>query len=71
MPIFEFYCPSCGHQFEELVLRQAEASHLSCPKCKRPGAEKLLSVFSSGKGSSERALSASGAGCGSASSRFS
>jgi putative FmdB family regulatory protein len=71
MPIFEFHCPSCGHDFEELILSQARVSDLTCPKCKESRVEKLLSVFSSGRGPSEVSSSASGAGCGSTGSRFS
>ena len=71
MPIFEFQCSECGHHFEELILGQIETAKLFCPKCKKPGAEKLLSIFSSGRGSSKGAFSTSGAGCGSNSSRFS
>lgn len=31
MPIFDFICTDCGHQFEKLV-RGAEAKQ-ECPKC--------------------------------------
>jgi len=42
MPIFEYRCKACEHQFEELVTRPDEA--VQCPKC---GAEtrKLFSTF--------------------------
>jgi putative FmdB family regulatory protein len=70
MPIYEFRCPSCGHQFEELVLGRFDISQVHCPKCLKHGVERLLSVFS-GCGVSERASQgASGTGC-SSSSRFS
>ena len=71
MPIFEFRCPACGHQFEELVMGRAEPSRVNCPKCKRAGVEQLLSVFAAGGGASEPAIPSSGSGCGSAPSRFS
>jgi putative FmdB family regulatory protein len=70
MPIFEFRCPACGHQFEDLVMGRAEPSQMHCPKCKRAGVERLLSVFASG-GASETARPSSGSGCGPAPSRFS
>lgn len=40
MPIFEYRCGKCGHEFEELVFGQAAPA---CPKCKAPKAEKLMS----------------------------
>ena len=70
MPIFEFQCPDCGHQFEELILGGGGAAELQCPKCNKPGVEKLLSVFSNARIASDSSA-ASGASCGSASSRFS
>jgi putative FmdB family regulatory protein len=70
MPIFEFVCPSCGHQFEELILGESRMSEMRCPKCAKQGVEKLLSVFSSARGTIGSSAS-SGAGCGPSPSRFS
>jgi putative FmdB family regulatory protein len=42
MPIFEFYCRACGHDFE-LLVRPAETA--ACPKCRSENLEKLLSGF--------------------------
>lgn len=41
MPIFEFECRSCEHQFEVLV-RNSERPH--CPNCNGRSLEKLLSA---------------------------
>ncbi len=71
MPIFEFRCPSCGHQFEELVMGRTLASEIHCPRCLTRGVEKLLSVFAGCSVSSEPASASSGGGCAPASSRFS
>jgi putative FmdB family regulatory protein len=46
MPIFEYACRACGHEFETLV-RGAEAP--SCAKCASAELEKKLSVFSQSK----------------------
>jgi putative FmdB family regulatory protein len=43
MPIYEFSCNSCGHNFEMLVFSQSEA--ISCPDCGSHEARKLMSGF--------------------------
>jgi putative FmdB family regulatory protein len=42
MPIYEYECRKCGHQFEQLILKDAVAS---CPECKSKKLEQLLSSF--------------------------
>lgn len=53
MPIFEYICQECRHQFEALVYGKQKAE---CPKCHASKLEPQLSVFAvsvaSGKGSS-------------------
>ncbi len=41
MPIYEYACDACGHEFEALVLRNKEPQ--TCEKC---GAEKLKKLLS-------------------------
>jgi putative FmdB family regulatory protein len=41
MPIFEYRCESCGHEFETLVLKGTVPA---CPACKSETLEKLLSI---------------------------
>ena len=41
MPIYEYSCRACGHQFESLVLR---AETPGCPSCQSEDLEKLLSL---------------------------
>jgi putative FmdB family regulatory protein len=43
MPLYDFRCRACGHEFEALV-RSPETS-ISCPSCQQPDAERLLSSF--------------------------
>ncbi len=45
MPLFEFTCRHCGHQFETLVLGTRRAA---CPKCASGDLEKLYSTFAAG-----------------------
>jgi len=50
MPIFEYICKQCQHQFEALVYGNEKAA---CPKCESKKLEPKLSVFAvSAKGSS-------------------
>ena len=56
MPIYEYACRSCGHEFETLV-RASETP--SCAQCASPELEKKLSVFASPGGEGE-AVSACG-----------
>jgi putative FmdB family regulatory protein len=42
MPIFEYVCKECQHEFEALVLGKQEAE---CPKCQSKKLEPQLSVF--------------------------
>ena len=70
MPIYEYACLACGHEFEKLVLRSSQA--IACPSCTGSNLEKKLSCFGfkSGGSSTEPVASTSTkSGCGSCSSR--
>ena len=41
MPIFDYKCRSCGHEFELIVLRTTPA----CPSCESGDLEQLVSGF--------------------------
>lgn len=41
MPIFEYKCRNCSHQFEKLVRNDATPL---CPECQNADVEKLLSL---------------------------
>lgn len=43
MPIYEYECRQCGHQFELLVLKTTVTA---CPECQSQDLEQLLSGFS-------------------------
>ena len=45
MPIYEYTCRDCGHDFEELVFG---AETVPCPRCAHEGTEKRLSAFAVG-----------------------
>ena len=42
MPIFEYRCADCGHEFEQLVLKAT--ARVRCPSCDGTHLEKLLSL---------------------------
>jgi putative FmdB family regulatory protein len=63
MPIFEYICQECQHEFETLVFGRDKAK---CPQCKSPKLSPQLSVFAmSSKGMSPAAKSAPAGACGS------
>ena len=43
MPIFEFRCQACGHEFEKLVFG---SDAVECPSCHKHEVEKLMSACS-------------------------
>ena len=57
MPLYEFQCKGCGHEFEDLVLGSAQPV---CPSCNSRQLERLLSVFAVSAG---RGRSHAGRGC--------
>jgi putative FmdB family regulatory protein len=67
MPIFEYTCQQCQHEFETLVFGRDRAK---CPKCQSQKLSPQLSVFAvstkdmSAKGSS-RSSAPTGGACGS------
>jgi len=64
MPIFEYICKECQHQFEALLYGKEKAT---CPKCQSQKLEPQLSIFAvSAKGYSAPAMTSGPCGsCGS------
>ena len=42
MPVFEYECRHCGHQFEYLVMHSSPAAE--CPSCRQKDLEQLISL---------------------------
>ena len=42
MPIYEYACTACGHEFEEWQ-KMSDAPVRTCPKCKKKKLERLIS----------------------------
>ena len=64
MPIYEFICKKCKHEFEELVMSTSEK--INCPDCGSKRIERAMSTFSYSSGGSFS--HSSGNSCGSCSS---
>lgn len=47
MPLYEYKCQSCGHEFELLVKIDTNEKELSCPKCEKRDLRRKLSLFRS------------------------
>jgi putative FmdB family regulatory protein len=63
MPIFEYICQECQHEFETLVFGRDKAK---CPKCRSQKLSPQLSVFAvSAKSSANASAGASAGACGS------
>jgi len=61
MPLFEYLCKKCGHQFETLV---RGSTNPSCPSCQSNRLEKQLSVFAVSNGSRDSAAQEIVGACG-------
>lgn len=42
MPIYEYKCPSCKHQFE-ILQKMSDDPLMQCPNCHKDGLEKVIS----------------------------
>ncbi len=63
MPIYEYLCPACGHEFEELVMSAASRDKARCPSCSHNHATRCMSRFSAHESQAAPAC-ATGQACG-------
>ena len=63
MPIFEYRCAACEHEFEELVRGGDDERALKCPSCGKGKAQRKLSVFASPATTATKSTPQAG-GCG-------
>jgi putative FmdB family regulatory protein len=64
MPIYEYQCSDCGHEFEKLVrFSDPKINSPNCPDCQSENTFKRLSTIAAYSGG--KSQSTAGAGCGS------
>ena len=56
MPLYEYKCLGCGHQFERLILKTSPP--VACPACAGGSVERLLSMFAVSSEGSRRSSKA-------------
>ena len=61
MPIYEYACRKCGHEFETLV---RSSTVPDCPSCRSTELEKKLSVFATAASSAGADSAVTGGPCG-------
>lgn len=66
MPIREFRCDTCNHEFEELVLSKRDEEELACPQCGTAQLTRCFSAFA--VAGAEKKVSDSSKSCGTCSS---
>ncbi len=66
MPIFEYHCQSCNHDFEKLVFGRDPV--VECPLCGQNKVEKLMSTCAAKVGYKFTSASSPKSSCGSCSS---
>ncbi|MBI2251559.1 MAG: zinc ribbon domain-containing protein [Armatimonadetes bacterium] len=71
MPIYEFKCSHCNNKFEEICASDLEIKDLTCPNCGNKELKRLISLFSSSRGSLTQGenFGDSGSSCSSCASR--
>ncbi len=60
MPIFEYHCQGCEHDFEQIVFNSK--TKIKCPRCESGKVQKKMSAFGIKTGSKYVASSGAG-GC--------
>lgn len=63
MPIYEYVCESCNHEFEELARSPSDRDAMKCPACESSEVARELSVFTAGQGESRPANLSPGGPC--------
>jgi len=60
MPIYEYHCGQCEHEFEKLVFNSSEK--IVCPKCKSKKVGRMMSAFAFSSGGKFKSTASSSCG---------
>jgi putative FmdB family regulatory protein len=60
MPIYEYHCSQCKHDFEKLVFSTSQK--MSCPKCKSKKVNRMMSAFAFSVGGKFKSTATSSCG---------
>ena len=60
MPIYEYVCGQCDHEFEKLIFNSSEK--VGCPKCKCKKVSRRLSAFAFSSGGKFKSTASSSCG---------
>jgi putative FmdB family regulatory protein len=63
MPLYEYRCDRCEHDFEILQRLNADNTGLECPECGSESLAKQFSSFAANTGSASTASTAPAGGC--------
>ena len=47
MPVYEYVCEACDHQYELMQALNAKADETTCPKCNTTKSKRVMSSFAS------------------------
>ena len=64
MPMYEYVCTSCAHEFEELARSVTGRDRQRCPSCDSTAVQRKLSVFAARQGAAKPADRPVGGPCG-------
>lgn len=53
MPLFDYECQDCHHQFSELRKIAEKDAPIACPSCNKEETKRLVSAFAFGGGGSK------------------
>ncbi len=63
MPLYEYRCRDCSHEFEALRALGDSAEGIACPQCRHEEVDKLHSTFAASTGSKDAAPAPAGGCC--------
>ncbi|MBL8878974.1 MAG: zinc ribbon domain-containing protein [Phycisphaerales bacterium] len=63
MPLYDYECKGCGHEFEALM-PSADSAPAQCPKCRKSQTERRVSLIAAPRSGSDARSAPRVGGCG-------